>query len=144
MKILLTMSEQYDRIRRSLIENNFGTNKFVYEAKVSGKNNVLWAPPVKNNSDDLSYGPKAANKLMEDASTLIGAPARLLNSVQEHWLISLVCITIILVCILAIYCIIQYHGCCGRMSLPKRSLPRRSPNRKEEARAMYENDDYNW
>lgn len=150
MKILQQMTQQHQRIRRQLIKVSFGSNERVVHPPViktkgnQNQNNIsIW--PDKTDPESDSNGLKIMNSFLKDGSDLIGAPSRLINKIQEYWLISLVCITIILVCILLLYCIIRAQCASQRKGIAKlipciskRSSTLRSTNEKQRLKPIFE------
>jgi hypothetical protein len=108
--MLYTVSNPHERIRRQLIDLNVASNKKVVQShvKAKGSNNNLSLWPDKSDLDAKSDGLKTVNTVLKDGNDLLGAPSRLVNSIQQNWLISIICITIILVCILVLYCVFGF------------------------------------
>jgi hypothetical protein len=113
------MLEQHKRVRRQLVQLNIGTNTKVVKPsfKSNGNNNNLYIWSDKADLDVKSDGLKTFNTVLKDGSDLLGAPSRFLNNIQQHWIISLVLISIILVSLLLLIGIIRYY-CCGKLKLP--------------------------
>ncbi|CAF0795498.1 unnamed protein product [Adineta ricciae] len=69
-----------------------------------GNNNEMFVTMNDADLDTESNGLKTVNSVLKDGSDLLGAPARFINNIQKDWLT-----TVILICILCLYCIIQHH-----------------------------------
>lgn len=106
-----TVLPWHKQVRRQLIDLNIGTNKKIIQpyTRVDGNNNKVFLPLGESSAELNSDGLKSVNTILKDGTDLIGAPARLINSIQQNWLIFLILIVIILLFILIFYCIIRYH-----------------------------------
>lgn len=115
---------QSKQVRRQLIELNIATNKKVIKPymKVKGNNNNLFFSPDGSSLDLNSNGLKTANTILKDGSDLIGAPARLINNIQQNLIVYLILIAFILLFILILYCIIRYHCSTGWKIFTKRGV----------------------
>ena len=125
MAMLHGIIEQHQRLRRQAIELSLGSNKKVIKPRITingNNNNDLSIWPDGSDRDVGSDGLKTANTILKDGRDLLGAPSRLLNSLQQNLVVSLVVIAVILVCVLIFYCLIQYHCSRGRKIFKK--LPR--------------------
>lgn len=111
MTLLQTILSQHKQVRRQLFDLTIASNKKVFKpnVKINGNNNQVSLLHNDSNADATSNGLQIANTMFKDFSDLIGSPARLINSIQQNWLVFFIFIAIILVLILILYCIIRYH-----------------------------------
>ena len=99
-----------ERHRRQLFDLNIASNKRVLEQKtiIRGNGNHLSVLHERFGNDSTeSHGLNVANAVLRDGAELLGAPARWIKDMQQHWLAYVVCAAVIMVCLLVFYCIVR-------------------------------------
>ena len=119
-----SVSEQFGRYRRQLLDVNIASSKRKIEQKtiVRGNGNHLSMLHERfANESNEAQGLNVANTVLRDGADLLGTPVRWIKDMQQHWLAYMVCASVILVCVLAGYCIVR--SCWSRRSNSPSKLP---------------------
>ena len=102
------------RAGRHLID--FLTEKTIYESSASGSGSQIHMSMgdtalLLNGGKDSPgrAGLKAATKLIEDGGEFIRTPLKWIKHMQDHWLIYAVCVAIICLCSVFLYCTVRAY-----------------------------------